>query len=537
MVNRSAKRQCSTAAVLTACFFGLGLIAIAGESGLGGLTAAVGERPNIVNILVDDMGYSDIGCYGGEIHTPNIDFLAKDGLRFSAYRTYPKCFPTRDSILTGVEAPPITRREHTVTIAEVLKDHGYQSFFSGKTHGEFIATMEDVPARGFDRSFGNVNGGNYFDHRLEQCYLDGEKWHTDKPFYKNDVQTDFALEFLELHQQNKKPFFLHLAFHAPHYPVPAKPEDIVRHIGKYHKSPKVFRKERYERLKEMGLIDPQWRLSPPVATENEWKILSDEEKDQSDQVMAVYAAMIDNVDQNIGRLIAKLKDMHLFENTLITFSSDNGACSVGGNGKWPGFIKARMGKTYDPDAPIGSIDSHWQVGPAWANMSETPFRKFKNHCYEGGLSVPLIVHWPSRVRMPGRVSHEHVFVWDLMPTWLEAAGAKYPETIGGRAVRPQVGHSLVPILVGEKVERVQRETFFFHEDTRAFIKGDWKIVADAGKDFDNTQWELFNLRTDRTELNDVASENQEKLAEMVGSLRAYLKANAPMFLADSGGTR
>ena len=479
------------------------------------------KRTNIINILVDDMGYSDLGCYGGEIKTPNIDSLAKGGLRFSSYRTYPKCFPTRNSILSGIESDPINFQEDAMNIAELLKMKGYRTYFVGKTHGNFLPDLQAVARRGFDRSFGNEAGGSFFNHKVKQCYLDGKEWHTDEPFYKTDVQTDFALEFLDSYKESRKPFFLHLAYHAPHYPLHAKPEDIAKYRGKYLQGPNHFRKTRFAKLKELGLINPEWKLSPSSDDNNEWEKLSAEDKNKYDHLMAVYAAMIDNVDQNIGRVMTKLKEMGCFENTLITFSSDNGACPEGSPFNiWSSHTNQRFGVSYDETAEIGSAKSHWKLGEAWANMSSTPFRMYKNYCHEGGLSSPLIVHWSGKVDEPGSISHEFVSVYDFMPSWLEVAKAEYPMSFEGRKIEPLVGESFLPLLNGGVAEDKERTALFWYKSksTVCFIKGKWKIVTLDCSKFENSKWELYDIIEDRTEQNDLSAKNSEKLSEMKKAL-------------------
>lgn len=491
--------------------------------------AAEARRPNILNIVVDDMGYSDLGCYGGEIDTPNIDALARGGLRFSSYRTYPKCFPTRNSILSGIASDPINFQKDAVTIAEVLRPAGYQTFFVGKTHGKFLPDMKAVAERGFDRSFGNQSGGSFFDHKVKQCFLDGKEWHTDRPFYKTDVQTDFALEFLDSYKKSGKPFFLHLAFHAPHYPMHAKPEDIAKYRGKYLRGPNHFRKARFAKLKELGLINSEWNLSPSSDRDDQWDKLSAEKKNKYDHIMATYAAMIDNVDQNIGRVIKKLRQMGCYANTLITFSSDNGACPEGSNRHiWPSHTNQRFGVSYDETAEIGSAKSHWKLGEAWANMSSTPLRMFKNYCHEGGLSTPLIVHWPGKVKKPGSISHEYVYVFDFMPAWLEAAGAEYPTSYDGREIQPMAGQSFLPLLNGAPATDKDRTALFWYKNkaTLCYIKGSWKIVTLDCSNFENTKWELYNILEDRTELNDLSTANPQKLSEMQKALAKSFRDKA-----------
>ena len=479
-------------------------------------------RPNIINIVVDDMGYSDLGHFGGEIKTPNIDGLAKDGATFTNYKTYPKCFPTRNSMLSGLNSDPISYRRDAVTIAEVLKSVDYECYFVGKTHGELLNDMKAVTESGFDRSFGNQSGGNYFDESVQQCYLDGKAWKSSKPFYKTDAQTDFAIEFINESVDKNKPFFMQLAYHAPHYPVQAKPEDIEKYKKVYLTKPQKLRERRYLNLINSGLLSKDIKLTPEIDQNQEWEKLSQEDKEKYATVMATHAAMIDNVDQNIGRLINTLKELKIFENTLITFTSDNGATPENGNGLWPGTINSRMGKDYDKNAEIGSENSHWQIGYVWANVCNTPWREYKNNCHEGGLSSPLIVHWPKYIKKP-IISKEKVYVWDFMPTWLKVSGAEYPQNYKNRAVKPLIGENFLPLLLGNKAKNQERIALFYYQKRRAltFIKGDWKIVTDQYS-MDNTTWELYNLKEDRAEMNDLASENSEVLSLMINDFNNYL---------------
>ena len=429
---------------------------------------------NILNIVVDDMGYSDLGCFGGEIQTPNINQLAQNGIRFSNYKTYPKCFPTRNAMLSGIQSTPFL--DGSATVAELLKasNPDTKCYFVGKTHGDLLPNFEAIHKRSFDRSFGNEDGGNYFDHTLKQCLLDNKPWHTDKPFYKTDVQADFAIKFLKEHDK-KKPFFMHLAFHAPHFPVQAKPEDIKKYEKIYLQQPQEIRKKRFKRLIESGILTEKYLLSDQEDQKSgSWKKLKEEDRKKFAKAMATHAAMIDCIDQNIGRIIATLKSLGVFENTFITLVSDNGATNEGGKGLWPGHKGSRFGRDYDNTAPIGSENSHWQIGTVWANLCNTPFRKFKNTCYEGGLSSPLIIHYPKKIKKPS-INHQTVYVWDFVPTWLALTSAKYPQKIKDKNIKPLMGHSILPtVFKGAPFHQEQdREALFFYKRTKAtaYIKG------------------------------------------------------------------
>lgn len=461
------------------------------------------------------MGYSDLGCMGGEVHTPNIDHLAEEGILFTNYRTYPKCFPTRDAIMTGMDSPPVRSIKDSITLGEALQPAGYRTYFVGKTHGAVMDDFTVVPTRGFERSFGNEDGGNYWDHTLKPCLLDGEPWYTDEPFFKTDVQTDFAIKFLEEHEA-EKPFFLHLAYHAPHYPIHAKEKDIEKYVGQFMDGPAVLRMKRFARMQALGLIPESLELTPMLKNMDvEWDKLSVDKKVFYDRVMAGYCAMIDNVDQNIGRVLEQLDAMGVREDTVIFFSSDNGACPEGGKGMWPGHMDSRFGRKYDSKATFGSKETHWQVGPAWTNYSNTPLRKWKNFCHEGGLSTPFIVSAPSIVEKEGSLNRDPIMVMDVMPTVLDLAQVDYPQTYKGRPLKPMRGVSMKPIFAGSSTD-LSRPMHFYYRNTTAYIEYPWKIVST-----NNKQFELYNLDADRGELQDLASQMPEKMSSLKTAMLDY----------------
>lgn len=486
------------------------------------------EKPlNFINILVDDMGYSDIGCMGGPVETPNLDQLAADGILFTNYRTYPKCMPTRDAIMTGMDAPPVRKKGDSITIAEGLKELGYRSYFVGKAHGTVVGNLKTAHKRGFDRSFGNSAGGNFWDYKTRPTELDGKPWSTEKPFYKTDVHTDFAIQFLE-ENGTDNPFFLHLAYHAPHFPIHAKQELIDKYAGKFMEGPSALRKKRFARMQQMGLIAEGTKLSPDfVEMQMAWDALPHEKKVTYDRVMAGYCAMIDSVDQNIGRILMKLDEMGVREHTVIFFSSDNGGCAEFGNGIWPGSRDgSRFGYQYDGNAEIGTKDSHWQVGEAWTNLSNTPFREWKNISHEGGLSVPFIVNAPGIIKSKGEISQAPVMVMDILPTILDLGGAEYPTEFDGRKIKPTRGVSLGPILTGAEQD-LSRPMHFYHGGTYAYIEYPWKLVTQHGD-----SWELYNLETDRSELNDLVTAHPEKFETMMAAMMDYRKG-VPLKLKSS----
>ncbi|MBS3762120.1 MAG: arylsulfatase, partial [Planctomycetes bacterium] len=426
------------------------------------------ERPNIVLIMVDDMGFSDLGCYGSEIHTPNVDSLAEGGLRFTHFYNAARCCPTRASLLTGLHPHQAGMggmvhgngpgpyqgylNRECVTLAEVLGDAGYATYMSGKWH-----VGEEHPNwpmdRGFDRHYGLVSGGmNYFD--ITKPKRPGIKRHFSKEneefvppaddFYLTDAFSDYAVERVEEHNDADQPFFLYLAYTAPHWPLHALPEDIEKYADRYKDGWQPLREKRYERLIEAGLIDPQWPLSPPDENAADWDELSEEKKEEMARKMAIYAAQIDCMDQGVGRVIDALKKKGKFDNTLIMFLSDNGACHEGGplGGDW------RDGE----GGKLGTVNSYESYGLSWSNASNTPFRRHKHWVHEGGITTPLIVHWPGYVEA-GSMTDEVGHIIDFMPTFCELADGMYPEKYhGGNEIKPMEGKSLVPVIKGASRE-------------------------------------------------------------------------------------
>ncbi|TKJ39624.1 MAG: sulfatase [Planctomycetes bacterium B3_Pla] len=461
------------------------------------VSAADKKRPNIVLILADDLGYSDLGCYGGEIQTPNLDNLAAEGLRFSQFYNCAKCSPTRNSILTGLyhQQTDIGRGKNCVTIAEALRRVGYTTLVSGKWH--VGGTPMD---RGFDRYFGMLGGACSYFVPDKTFRLDREPFTTtDKNFYTTDAFTDYALEFLDETGRKDKPFFLYLAYNAPHYPLHALPEDIEKYRGRYMKGWDVLRKKRYERLIRLGLIDKKWAPSERGADKH--KSFSDippweqvEDKKAEDLDMAVYAAMVDRMDQNIGRIVEKLKELKVDDNTLIMFLSDNGGCPYERN------------KT--KDIPPGPAESYRTYDSSWANLSNTPFRLYKRFNHEGGNATPFIVHWPNVIKKRGAITHQVGHIIDVMATCLDVAGGQYPSQYKGYRITDLEGKSLLPIFDGHK-RRGHDALFWEFMRNKAVRQGKWKLVTVG-----DNPWELYDMEADRTELNDLAGEMPEKVEEM-----------------------
>jgi arylsulfatase A-like enzyme len=465
-------------------------------------------RPNFILIMVDDMGYSDIGCFGGEVKTPNLDQLAKNGLRFTQFYNTAKCHTTRAELLTGNYAYSIgdNNMEHGATFGEVLRPIGYRTLIAGKWHQKPLPTT-----RGFDRYYGLADGcSNFFNPGLKARPGEGppgrkgktrvRRWaiedkvimgytSPDKKFYHTDAFTTYAIDRLDEYKKEDKPFVLYLPYTAPHYPLHAWPEDIAKYRGKYKIGWDEIRKQRFKRMNEMGIIGPNHKLTPRVS--KAWDDLSEEQQDAEDLKMAVYAAMIDRVDQNLGRLFAKVKELGVWDNTLIMFLTDNGACPEQPN--------------TTPNIPPGPVESYRTVSVGWANASNTPYRKFKSTDYEGGIRTPFIAHWPGVIKpgMTNQVGH----IIDVSATFREVTGAKYPKEILGNKTKPPLGKSLLPIFKGKEREP-HKEIYWHFSRANAVRQGDLKVVR-AGK-----AWELYDLKADPTETNNLAKERPKKTAEL-----------------------
>jgi arylsulfatase len=499
------------------------------------------EKPNVLIILVDDMGYSDPGCFGGEIHTPNINKLAEGGLRFTHFYNSGRCWPTRSSLLTGYYAnaigmDPIIREKAcpswVTTIPAYLREAGYRSYHSGKYH--FLNNKPPVRAGGFDQSYW-IERGNDF-------YYDFVHYRNDSaltPFSPEDsaltttVITDRALDMLKEHEgaYAESPFFLYLAYRAPHFPLMAWEEDIKRYKDRYTEGWDVLRQERWKRMFKAGLINHD--LPPREEKVNQtyehlmkdrilldsmtpgevlfpvaWESLSQEEKEFQALKMSIHAAMVDRVDQETGRVLTWLENHQKLENTVIFFLSDNGASAeimIRGNG-------------HDRTARPGSAESYLCLGPGWAGASNTPFRRYKSWTHEGGIATPLIVHWPEGIKEQGSLRAAPGHVVDLLPTLLDLAGLKQETELNGIPVPPLHGASLVPAFTeGGSITRDflyfnHHGTFADDKTNRALRMGNWKIVASGT---DGYGWELYNLEKDRGEQRDLAGEMPEFLEQMV----------------------
>jgi len=504
-----------------------------------------GTLPNIVLILADDMGYSDVGCYGGEIRTPNIDRLARGGLRFTDFYNSARCCPSRASLLTGLYPHQAgvggmmndagrdgyrgDLNHGCLTIAQALKPAGYASYAVGKWHVTRFWNGEGPKhnwplQRGFDRYFGSINGGgNYFSPN--GLIRDNEM--LERPagdFYYTDAITDHAVRFIQDHQtqQAGRPFFLYCAYTAPHFPLHARTDDIDAYKGHFDAGWDILRRERYRRMKHMGLIRSNWALSPRDSRVPPW-----EEADYKDwelRRMEVYAAQVERMDQGIGRIVAELERTHTLDNSLIFFLSDNGGCAERITESWRDWLingPLKVGQNLPPGAPPvrmfndprympGGPDTFQSCGIPWANVSNTPFRLYKHFGHHGGVLTPFIVHWPARVEARGEFRHQPGHLIDIMPTCLDAAGVSFPQEHSGHPLLPLEGRSLLPAFDGHPIQR--DALFFDHEGNRSVLEGRWKLVA-----LRNRPWELYDLDADKTELHDLAAvepDHVERMARM-----------------------
>ncbi len=519
------------------------------------------RKPNIVLIMADDMGYSDVGCYGGEINTPNLNRLAAGGVRFTQFYNTARCCPTRASLMTGLyqhqagvghmmgdkgyDAYRGDLNNNCVTIAEVLKKAGYGTYMSGKWH----VTKHTKPEgpkhnwprqRGFDRFFGTIHGaGSFYDPN--SLTRDNTQIVPDEGFYYTNAISDNAVKFVAEHKSRNgdKPFFLYVPFTAPHWPMHALPEDIAKYKGRYDGGWDKLRAERHKRMIEMGLVKKKWKLTPRDEGVPPWEDAKD--KEWFARRMEVYAAMVDCLDQGVGRIVEQLKKSGDFENTLIFFLADNGGCAeeYGSRGPvrpdpskpvelkpmGPKELQTRMRPTHTRDGrPVrigygvmpGPADTYIAYGKPWANASNTPFRRYKHWVHEGGISTPLIAHWPAQIKLRGKLRHQPGHLIDIMATCVDVASAEYPPEYNGNKITPMEGRSLVPAFDNKQIER--EAIYWEHEGNRAVRQGKWKLVSRHPRG-----WELYDLEADRTELNDLAQEHPDKLEELKSMYEAWAK--------------
>ena len=516
----------------------LGLAACAPRTGSKAEAAATdrnpADRPNIVVILADDLGFSDIAPYGGEVSTPTLAALAAEGVRFTQFYNTARCTPTRASLMTGLYAhqaglghmpdfyaeriratfnsPSYTDHlsTFTPTIAEVLRRAGYATYMTGKWHLGY--RQPEWPfARGFDRSFSAIEGAfNYYGYGIQmqnqvrdpQIALDSMLFSPPREgFFTTDAFTDYAIRFIAEHDA-ARPFFLYVAYNAPHWPLQAPPQDIAKYRGKYAAQGwDRIRQERYDRLVALGLIDPAWPLAPRAAQVPAWDSTSAEDRGRWDNEMAIYAAQIERMDAGIGRILATLQRRGMEENTLVVFLSDNGGAAEDPDGSLPGAV-------------LGDRNSFEGYGIRGAHVSSGPFRLTKKWVHEGGIAAPFIVRWPARITALGALRNDPAHLIDLMPTILQAAQATFPAQWNGRPTLSPEGVSLLPAFSGQPLP--ERVIFWEHEGNRAVRQGRWKLVSQFPG-----QWELYDVVTDRTELRDLSAQYPERVAQLAARYEAW----------------
>ena len=540
------------------------------------LNGAEAAKPNILVILADDLGFSDLGCYGGEIKTPNLDALAANGLRFTQFYNGARCCPSRASLLTGVyphqagvglmtsdrgakfpgsgdagdKNPGYRGRlnDQCVTLGEVMRTAGYHTFACGKWHvGDF-----DPTTRGFDAFYG-FNGGygiNSWDERMMTRFPPGPTPPSKGKFFASEAITDNAIDFIQTtRKQPGKPWLMYLAYQAPHFPLQAPAEDIAKYVPVYQQGWDKIREQRLERMKKLGLVPEDTKLTPraripkPEAAKLHgsmtadggnppWDSLPEERRTDLAYRMATYAAMVDRLDANIGRVVADLRKAGELDNTLIFFLSDNGAC-----GEWDPFgfdlkapdpteTKLGMGVNLGTQAGpnilhqgealqhIGETDTFMSYGSGWANACNTPLRLYKHYGHEGGISTPFIAHWPAGIAAKSAVRTQTGHLIDIMATCVAVGHAQYPTEFKGHTILPMEGRSLVPAFEDKPVER--DFIAWEHEGNKAIRSGDWKLTAIADK-----PWELYNIKEDRTELHNLASEHPDKVKDMAAKWNTW----------------
>jgi arylsulfatase len=453
------------------------------------VTVSAAEKPNILLMMVDDLGFADFGCYGSEIETPRIDRLAEEGLRFSQFYNTAKCHSSRVSLLSGLYCNQAggAKLNRATTIAEVLGKAGYYTSMAGKWH------LDKQPTDfGFDRYWGHLSGATDFFVGDGTFRLNGEVWNGfDENFYTTDANVDWSMKFISEALKEGKPFFHYIAFNAPHYPLQAPKEDIRKYLGRYDIGWEKIREARFEKQKKLGLFPESMPLPAMPGHVPDWSGLTAHQREFESFRMAVYAAMVDRIDQNIGRLVDWLAEKGELDNTLILLCSDNGACP---------FERSKH-----LDIPPWKGGSYYLYDASWATVGNTPLRHYKQTQHEGGISSPLIVRWLGKAKQPGRWERSPGHLIDIMATCIDIAGAEYPTD---KTIEPLQGKSLLPLLEGR--ERAGHDELYFQfSNCRALRAGDWKAVSFYGH-----KWELYNVTDDRCEQNDLADAHPERAAEM-----------------------
>ncbi len=504
-------------------------------------------RPDIVVVLADDMGFSDIGCFGGEIETPHLDRLGRAGVRFTHFYNSPRCSPSRASLLTGLhphqaglgilnfddrpDGYPGNLTESCATLAECLGEAGYGTYLSGKWH---LASDMETPnpawptRRGFDHFFGTLEGaGSFYNPRtLVRDEQDISHEAAAEGFYYTDAISDAACDFVGQHhgQSPDRPFFLYLAYTAPHWPLHAPEEEIAKHRGRFDAGWDTLRAQRLERLVAEGILDERWPLTERDPRVPAWADV--EAKDWERRRMEVYAAQVSRMDAGVGRLLERLTDLGRLDNTIVVFLSDNGGCAEELDRQ---FVEAfvPLADTAKDGEPViagnavgvmpGPESTYASYGRAWANLSNTPFREYKHWVHEGGISTPLLLHWPAGMRDPGRLEHTPFQLVDVMPSLLEAAGATYPTTRAGHPVPALEGRSMLPVVRGESVD-AEIPLVWEHEGNAGVRRGQWKLVRKFGG-----EWELYDMVRDRTELVDLSSSEPAVVRDLVDFYDAWAR--------------
>jgi arylsulfatase len=511
------------------------------------------RKPNIVLILNDDMGYSDIGCYGGEIDTPNLDRLAAGGLRFSQFYNTARCSPSRASLMTGLhphqtgvgiltydfgpEGYAGNLNKRCVTIPQALKASGYRSYMSGKWHvaSSLVKPTDTWPVqRGFDAFYGTIIGaGSFYDPNTltrgnENIEHEASE---DKEFFYTDAISDQAAAYIREHcrEHPDRPFFEYVAYTAPHWPLHAHDEDIAKYKGRFDAGWDDLRAERLRRLVKSGILKDIWKLSDRDPTQPAWD--EAQEKAWLLRCMEVYAAQIDRMDQGIGRILAALEETGQLDNTLVIFLADNGACAedIPENVTVDELVnKLMIAKSHtrdgrpvrfgnDPSIMPGPEDTYQSYGTAWANLSNTPFRLYKHWIHEGGISTPLIFHWPQGIAEQGGIRHTPGYLPDIMATILDITGAEYPAEWEGNAIAPLEGTSLRPMFSADAAAGAERPPMFWeHEGNAAVRMGKWKLVRKYPG-----PWELYDMDGDRTELHDLSAQHPERVQDMAASYEEW----------------
>jgi arylsulfatase A-like enzyme len=528
-------------------------------------SSAVAKQPNIIIIMSDDMGYSDIGCYGGEIETPVLDGLSREGLRFTQFYNTGRCCPTRATLLTGLY-PHQTGighmvadkgldgyrgdlNNHCVTIAEVLKPAGYSTYMIGKwhvtkhTHPKEESDKFNWPLqRGFDHYYGIINGAsslwdpNSLTRGNQPITIKNDPvYQPTEPYHFTDAVSDNATMYIEEHDA-AKPFFMYVAYTAAHWPMHARERDIAKYRGRYDAGYEPIREERLKKMKKLGVVEPHAKLSPTVG---DWDAVNDKRWEAA--CMEVYAAMVDQMDQGIGRIVQSLEKKGQLDNTLILFFQDNGGCAESCGRKGTGPLVQRGSKPtlelipddvshYKSSRPEQTRDGwpmlqgHVMPGPAdtyigygrnWANVSNTPHREYKHYVHEGGISTPFIAHWPAGIKAKNELRTEPSHLIDLMATCVDLAGANYPSKFKGKSIQSMEGKSLVPVFGNQTLAR--EAIYWEHEGNCAVRMGDWKLVA-KGR---NSKWELYNVAADRSELNNLVAVHPERTEAMATMWQGY----------------